>query len=365
MSAGPAFDPKSIRRLSRAISTVENQSAGQEEILAEVYRAPLTARVIGVTGPPGAGKSTLIDALTAFWAKAGEPVAVLAVDPSSPFSGGAVLGDRIRMDRSADLQGVYFRSVSARGQGGGLSAAVCDILAVLNHAGFRRVLLETVGAGQSDTAVAESSECTVVVNVPGLGDHVQASKAGLMEVGDVYVVNKADRPAASSTASQIDGALAVAYAGEAGINVVTDVLRAHAPQQTSSLGRLALLRRHGDPAREPSVWRPPVHLVSAQDASGVPQLAASIDAFLGWCEASERLTARRRARIRAQLARTLGAALLQPYVDGEGAEAKALDAWVEQVLDGKASPGEAVGRLTSNDQPRDFLPLRVPRITEG
>jgi LAO/AO transport system kinase len=146
MTAAPAFDPKSIRRLSRAISTVENQSAGHEEILEEAYRAPHWAQVIGVTGPPGGGKSTLIDTLTEFWVKAGEPVAVLAVDPSSPYSGGAVLGDRIRMDRSADLAGVYFRSVSARGQGGGLSAAVCDILAVLNHFGFRRVLLETVGA---------------------------------------------------------------------------------------------------------------------------------------------------------------------------------------------------------------------------
>jgi putative protein kinase ArgK-like GTPase of G3E family len=147
--------------------------------------------------------------------------------------------------------------------------------------------------------------------------------------------------------------------------MVTDVLRAHAPQQTSSLGRLALMRRHGDPAREVSVWRPPVHLVSAQNATGICELAASIDAFLGWCETSERLTARRRARIRAQLARTLGAVLLHPYVDGDGAEAKALNAWVEQVLDGKTSPGEAVSRLTANDQPRDFLPLRAPRITEG
>jgi LAO/AO transport system kinase len=345
MSVVAAFDPRSIRQLSRAISTVENQSTGHESILAEAYRAQASARVIGVTGPPGVGKSTLIDTLTEFWAKTDGPVAVLAVDPSSPFSGGAVLGDRIRMDRSADLPGVYFRSVSARGQAGGLSAAVCDILAVLNHFGFQRVLLETVGAGQSDVAVAESSDCTIVLAVPGLGDHVQASKAGLMEVGDVYVVNKADLPAASSTASQIDGALAVTYPGEAGVNPVTDVLRAQAPQQTSSPGRLAVMRRHGDPAREATLWRPPVHLVSAQNATGLVELAASIEAFLDWCETSGRLAARRRCRVRSQLARTLGVALLRPYVDGEGADAAALDAWVERVLEGKASPHEAVAQL--------------------
>jgi LAO/AO transport system kinase len=286
-----------------------------------------------------------VDALAAHWAGAGEPVAVLAVDPSSPYSGGAVLGDRVRMERSADFSGVYFRSVSARGEGGGLSAATCDILAVLNEAGFRRVVLETVGAGQSDIAVAEAADCTLVVGVPGLGDHIQASKAGLMEVGDLYVVNKADRPGAAATAAQIDAALAAAYAGKAGVNAASPGPGDARP--ATSPGRIALIGRHGDPERELTVWRPPVLLVSATEGLGVGELAASVDAFLAWSETSRRLEGRRRARLRAQVLRALGAALLAPYLQEGGAPAAALGACVERVLAGAASPSETVAALVA------------------
>lgn len=346
MSGAGAFDGRTVRRLSHAISTVEDRAAGHEEILSGAYRAPAKARVIGVTGPPGAGKSTLVDALTAHWAGTGERVAVLAVDPSSPFSGGAVLGDRVRMDRSSDLPGVYLRSISARGEGGGLSAAVCDIIALLDEAAFDRVVIETVGAGQADIAVADAADCTLVVFVPGLGDDIQAAKAGLMEVGDIYAVNKGDLPGARATVAEINGAIGVTYAGTPGVNQATSALTAAQP--ASSPGRLAVLRRHGDPASDGTLWRPPVQLVSARSGDGVPDLARTVDAFLGWCGGSGRLTQRRRNRIRAQMLRTLSAALIAPYRQNVGQAANNLAASIERVLASDTSPAEAVAELVRN-----------------
>lgn len=346
MSSAGALDGRTVRRLSRAISTVEDRADGYEEILSGAYRAPAKAKVIGVTGPPGAGKSTLVDALTAHWAGAGERIAVLAVDPSSPFSGGAVLGDRVRMDRSSDLPGVYLRSISARGEGGGLSAAVCDIVALLDEAGFDRVVIETVGAGQADIAVADAADCTLVVFVPGLGDDIQAAKAGLMEVGDVYAVNKGDLPGAKATVAEINGAIGVAYVGTPGVNAADPAVTTAQP--TSSPGRLAVLRRHGDPARDGTLWRPPVQLVSARNGEGVPDLTQAVDAFLGWCSESGRLAQRRRSRIRAQMLRTLGSALIEPYLQATGHAAEALSGCIERVLASDTSPAEAVAALVRN-----------------
>lgn len=343
MSSAGALDGRTVRRLSRAISTVEDRAAGYEEILSGAYRAPAKSKVIGVTGPPGAGKSTLVDALTAHWAGTGERVAVLAVDPSSPFSGGAVLGDRVRMDRSSDLPGVYLRSISARGEGGGLSAAVCDIVALLDETGFDRVVIETVGAGQADIAVADAADCTLVVFVPGLGDDIQAAKAGLMEVADVYAVNKGDLPGAKATVAEINGAIGVAYAGTPGVNPADPAVTTAQP--ASSPGRLAVLRRHGDPAQDATLWRPPVQLVSARNGEGVPDLTQAVDAFLGWCSESGRLALRRRSRIRAQMLRTLSAALIEPYLQTAGHAAEALAGSIERVLASDTSPAEAVAQL--------------------
>src|SRR3974390_214787 len=194
------MQPTELRRIARTISTVENQTEGYEAILAQAYRLGPWADVIGITGPPGAGKSTLVDALTAHWAEAGERVAVLAIDPSSPYSGGAVLGDRIRRVLGLGYANTYFRSLSSRGHVGGLSETATDLAAVLSLFQFRRVIIETVGAGQADIEIHETADCTVVVTVPGLGDGVQASKAGLMEIGDIFAINKADMPGAESAA---------------------------------------------------------------------------------------------------------------------------------------------------------------------
>jgi LAO/AO transport system kinase len=235
------MEPGELRRIARTISTVENQAEGHEEILGRAYRLPRWADVIGITGPPGAGKSTLVDALTAHWAKSGERIAVLAIDPSSPYSGGAVLGDRIRRSRSIGYDNTYFRSLSSRGHVGGLSETAADLVAVLSLFEFRRVIVETVGAGQADIEVSGTADCTVVLTVPGLGDGVQASKAGLMEIGDVFAVNKADMAGADDAARMIENALAAVYMGEPGVNLRDGARQAPPPQRYDASPGLAAL----------------------------------------------------------------------------------------------------------------------------
>ena len=186
------------RAVARALTAVENGLPGADDLVDALY--PHTGRAwrLGVTGPPGAGKSTLVDRLVGAFRQRGETVAVVAVDPSSPFTGGALLGDRVRMDRHADDDGVFVRSLAARGALGGLSEAAEAACDVFDAAGFGVVVVETVGVGQGEIDVAEACDTTLVVLVPESGDAVQAMKAGLMEVADVFAVNKADKPEASN-----------------------------------------------------------------------------------------------------------------------------------------------------------------------
>ncbi|MHB8466260.1 MAG: methylmalonyl Co-A mutase-associated GTPase MeaB [Acidimicrobiales bacterium] len=195
------------RALPRLLSVVERGGDGAREVGRRVYARGGSAYTVGVTGPPGAGKSTLTDQLVASLRSSGSEVAVLAVDPSSPFSGGAFLGDRVRlMDHALD-PGVYMRSVATRGHLGGLSLAVPELIRVLDAAGFPSVLVETVGVGQSEVEIAGSADTTMVVLTPGAGDSVQANKAGLLEVADLFVINKADHPDASQLERDLTGAL--------------------------------------------------------------------------------------------------------------------------------------------------------------
>jgi LAO/AO transport system kinase len=182
---------------------IDDGDPGAEAALAALYPHTGQAQVVGITGPPGAGKSTLVDALVASYRAAGERVGVVAVDPSSPLTGGAILGDRIRMQRHALDPGVFIRSLATRGVLGGLSRAAADVVTVLDGMGFQRVLVETVGVGQDEVDVARLADTVVVVMVPGLGDEVQAIKAGLLEVADLFAVNKSDREGADRVARDL------------------------------------------------------------------------------------------------------------------------------------------------------------------
>ena len=341
------MEPAELRRIARTISTVENQAEGYEAILARAYRLPRWANVIGITGPPGAGKSTLVDALTAHWAEAGERVAILAIDPSSPYSGGAVLGDRIRRTRSSGYANTYFRSLSSRGHVGGLSETATDLVAVLSLFEFRRVIVETVGAGQSDIEIHDTADCTVVVTVPGLGDGVQASKAGLMEIGDIFAVNKADMSGAEAAARTVENALAVVYMGEPGINISDPHPAAAIRPQSITPGLAALRRRHGDISADASAWVPPVIQVVATENRRVAELAATIDLFVEWSERTGRRAERGRERAYAQIMRALTNRLLAPYQRAPGADQwpATVRTWVERIAEGKASPVEAAQAL--------------------
>ena len=191
------------RSLARLLTAVENHTAVAEHALRRLYPLAGAAHLVGITGPPGAGKSTLVAALIAELRKAGRTVAVVAVDPSSPITGGALLGDRVRMQSYAADDGVFIRSMASRGHAGGLAATSTAAAAVFDAAGFDIVLLETVGTGQSEVEVAAAADTTVVLEAPEMGDEVQAIKAGLLEVADIVVVNKGDRPGAQRTAAQL------------------------------------------------------------------------------------------------------------------------------------------------------------------
>lgn len=212
-----------VAALARAISLVDSR----EEIGSQIHRAVRSsvgqAEVIGITGPPGAGKSTLLNALVSALRKNNKRVAVVAVDPSSPITGGAVLGDRTRMGEHTSDSGVFIRSLAARGHLGGLSASILKIIDLVDAAGWDVVLLETVGAGQSETEVAEVADINVVVNAPGLGDDVQAIKAGILEIADVLVVNKADSPLAQRTERQLKAMLQLRREESANVPVINTV----------------------------------------------------------------------------------------------------------------------------------------------
>ncbi len=245
--------------LARAISLVENEAPAAEAILAAAFPKTGSAVRIGVTGPPGAGKSTLTARLARAYREQGHAVAIVAVDPTSPFSGGALLGDRIRMHELSGDAGVFIRSMASRGSLGGLAGTTSDVCDVLEASGFTRILIETVGVGQSELEVAETADTTLVVLVPESGDSVQALKAGLMEIGDVFAVNKADREGADRAA--------------------------HAVRSMIHLGA----HREG--------WEPPVVLTVAQTGEGLPELVATIAKHVEFLLVNGLLDRRRRRRL--------------------------------------------------------------------
>ena len=237
------------RSLARLLTAVENRTPLAEAALRDLYPKAGKAHLVGITGPPGSGKSTLVASLIAKVREAGRSVAVVAVDPSSPITGGALLGDRVRMQAYAGDRDVFIRSMASRGHAGGLASTSGAAAAVMDAAGFDLILLETVGTGQSEVEVAAAADTTVVLEAPEMGDEVQAIKAGLLEVADIVVVNKGDRPGAQRTASQLRAMLvAVPRVGAAG---ATD---------------------------RPRPKRPEVLITTASTGEGVPELLAALDA---------------------------------------------------------------------------------------
>jgi LAO/AO transport system kinase len=277
--------------LGRAISLVENEGAGFEELLHTLLVAGPRARRVGVTGPPGAGKSTLLAALATAYRGEDERVGVVAVDPTSPFSGGALLGDRIRMNDLTTDPGIFIRSMATRGSLGGLAATTREVMDLMDAFGFERLLVETVGVGQTELEITGAADTVVVVLVPESGDAIQAMKAGLMEIADVFVVNKADRPGADRLIKEIKTALHL-RAGEA----MRDVPAHHGVDHGAAAKRARASAAPGRAAAAPAGWEIPVLRAVAQSGEGVGELTDAIAAHRGWLESSGGLDARRRAR---------------------------------------------------------------------
>jgi LAO/AO transport system kinase len=259
------------RAIARGISVVEQGGGDAASLVRELFSESGKAFLVGVTGAPGAGKSTLVDGLITRWRKAGKTVGVIAVDPTSPFTGGAVLGDRIRMQTHAHDSGVFIRSMATRGHLGGLARATADAALVLDAAGKHVISIETVGVGQDEVEIARTADMAIVVLVPGMGDDVQVMKAGVMEIADVFVVNKADREGASRVAAEIE----------------------------------ALLGLH---AYQEGEWRPPIVVTEATSGRGLDELIDTIEQFR---ERTTLVESRRRARASAQLRSIVADSLME------------------------------------------------------
>jgi LAO/AO transport system kinase len=253
----------SYRALAQAVSLVEREDPAAERLLADIYSSTGRARIVGITGSPGAGKSTLVAALAKHYRAQQKRVGIIAVDPTSPFTGGAILGDRIRMAELYTDRGVFIRSMATRGFMGGLAKATNDVVDLLDASGFDMVIVETVGVGQDEVDVIRTVQTNVVILVPGMGDDIQAIKAGIMEIGDIFVVNKADRPGADRTVTEITM-------------------------------MMSLVEEHGD-------WVPPIVKTVASQHKGIDELDGAIVKHRDYLESSGELQRRNRERVRIRI----------------------------------------------------------------
>ncbi len=314
------------RALARLITRVENRAPDALDALARLHPHTGRATLIGVTGAPGTGKSTLVNALALALRQRGQTVGIVAVDPTSPFSGGAVLGDRVRMIDLAGDGGVYIRSMASRGNLGGLAAATGDVVRVLDAAGFAVILIETVGAGQSEVDIARMAHTTVVVDAPGLGDDVQAIKAGILEIADILVVNKADRPGAQNTVRALRAMLELGHrlrnAGHHGVGLL--------PAPANSASAL-------------DSWSVPVIETIATEHTGIADVLAALDEHRAHLHRTGEIAGRERQRVEAELLARLREALLARLLAERAPDA--LEETIQRILRRELDPGAAVRAL--------------------
>jgi LAO/AO transport system kinase len=294
------------RAIGRAISAVESGDPAGAHLLKLLFAGTGQSRVVGVTGAPGAGKSTLVEKLAADYRRSGDVVGIVAVDPTSPFSGGAILGDRIRMQTLTTDEGVYIRSMATRGELGGLAPAAHDVVTVLEAAGCAQVLVETVGVGQDEVEVARLADATILVLAPGMGDDVQTFKAGVMEIADIFAINKSDRPGAGRVEQEVQAMLSIS------------------PREDG--------------------WRPAIVQTIATTGEGIHKLREALEAFHVFCEHSEMDRKRRREKWRTRLLTLLRQRLFEQVMRGRLRDG-AVDRWVDDVLARRCDPHSVVEEI--------------------
>jgi len=295
-----------IRAISRAITAIEDHAPEAEPLLQALFPHTGGAYLTGITGAPGTGKSTLVDRLAAYYRQQDQRVGIVAVDPTSPYTGGAILGDRIRMQGHAGDNGIFIRSMATRGFLGGLARATAEVTLLLDAAGKRQILIETVGVGQDEVDIVRLADCVLVVLVPGLGDDIQSMKAGLMEIGDIFVLNKADREGADRLEEQLHAMLAL------------------------------VMPRDG--------WHPPVLRTIATDNQGIEALAAAIAKFRAHFEAGSERSRKHAEHWRNRLLELLEARILDRVLHAAGGEA-ALNQLASDVAERRKDPFTAVSEL--------------------